>query len=123
MSYDIHPAGPSTTFDGYGADDPDDVLVPETPETTPDEIREIARAAFAGRPPMADGVFALPTDRNPWRALDDALGAVLPAHEAMVRRHFADVIETRFGPVDPETGQVYDKTALEVVRWLRGEQP
>jgi hypothetical protein len=30
-------------------------------------------------------VFALLSDRNPWRALDDALAAALSAHEAVVR--------------------------------------
>jgi hypothetical protein len=88
--------------------------VPETPETAmrPKDVpEELIDLAMTGAKPgcRSDAAFYLAN--------------TLPAHEAMVRRHFADVIETRFGPVDPETGQVYDKTALEVVRWLRGEQP
>lgn len=56
----------------------------------PDELLRAAKEAFAGRPPSADGVFALDTGRNPWRALDDALAVVLDRHEAMVRDGLLD---------------------------------
>lgn len=50
----------------------------------PMELLMIAQAAFSGRKPMADGTFVLPSNRNPWAALHDALAAVLPAHERQV---------------------------------------
>lgn len=63
------------------------------PEDVPDEISDVARRAFSGRKPAADGTLMLPADRNPWRALDDALTAVIPAIRAAERRTVADEIE------------------------------
>jgi hypothetical protein len=60
---------------------------------TPDEIRDIARAAFAGQPAKADGTLALSVGRNPWRALDDALAAVQPHIAAHTLRDFADWLD------------------------------
>ena len=105
------PHGPQVAADGRAAPDPigDQGPVPGgaqgssegraamKPGDVPDELRNIAREAFAGRPADAEGTLALPVDRNPWRALDDALAAVmaavLPAHEAMVRAKVAAEIE------------------------------
>lgn len=45
----------------------------------PEGIRDLARAAFAGRPADREGQYRLDVNRNPWTALDDALAAVVPA--------------------------------------------
>ncbi len=58
-------------------------------EDIPAHLRDIARAAFSGQPPRADGTLLLDTGRNPWRALDEALAAVLPEHEKQIRAEFA----------------------------------
>lgn len=52
----------------------------------PEELRAVARAVFSGQPPRPDGTLLLDSGRNPWRALDDALAAVLPTYREMVLR-------------------------------------
>ncbi|MFV2172291.1 hypothetical protein ACFHW2_12095 [Actinomadura sp. LOL_016] len=67
--------------------------------TLPEDIRETAREAFAGRPRNADGALSLPVTRNPWLALDDALAATVPAVQAAALRATADDWEA-LGPPD-----------------------
>jgi hypothetical protein len=61
-------------------------------QDVPDELRAIARQAFAGRPADAEGALSLDSARNPWVALDDALAAVLPAIRKDERTKVAEEI-------------------------------
>ncbi|MCW2901755.1 MAG: hypothetical protein JWO67_4020, partial [Streptosporangiaceae bacterium] len=97
----------------------------ETAQEVPEPIRAIARRAFAGRPPDAEGVFSLLSDRDPWRALDAVLAAVLPAHEAMVRAKVAEEIFARRNALEIHSA---DDKILRSGMWLGarialGEQP
>jgi hypothetical protein len=74
------PIGPRETHGLISIDtgQPIEFAEPEPRPDVPDDIREAARAAFAGQPPDADGQYVLMSTRDPWEALDDALAAVLP---------------------------------------------
>ena len=65
-------------------------LLAGDPGDLPARMRDAAKRAFAGRPPMADGAYALDSGRNPWTALNDALDAAMSVrwedHAATVAR-------------------------------------
>lgn len=74
------------------------------PVDVPDEIRQRARAAFSGRPPMPEGVYVLPLNRNPWTALEEAIAAVVPAiRQAERGRATARLEALRDGIANPDT--------------------
>ncbi len=85
--------------------------------TVPDELRQIAREAFAGRPRDAEGGLALPTDRNPWRALDDALEAFAARHEQMVLERAAETYPHPSGDVTVLGPEIFTDKDGDVICW------